>query len=215
MPHNISIAHIERTRLIAIVRLEQYDRALEVAQALVEGGIRAIEFTLTGLGVTAAIARTRAALGETACIGAGTVLSPQAVQEVAAAGAQFEVTPVLNTKVIDACHTYHLPIICGALTPTEIQTAHEAGAELIKVFPVRQLGPQYISDVLAPLPQVRLVPTGGVTPQNAGAYLKAGAVAVGIGGNLVSAHAVASSDWTQITHQARTCIQAIQAIDKQ
>ena len=206
-----TLSLIEQTHLIAIVRMAQYDQALEVAQALVAGGIRVIEFTLTGVGATAAIASTCAALRETALIGAGTVLTPCDVQEVAAAGAKFVVTPVLNTQVIEACQRQHTPIVCGALTPSEIQTAHEAGAELIKVFPARQFGPQYLRDVLAPLPHARLVPTGGIDLQNAPAYLEAGAVAVGMGGNLVSAHAVATRDWAHITHQARACIQAITA----
>lgn len=203
-----TLSLIEQTRVIAIVRLEEYDQALEIAQALVAGGIRVIEFTLTGMGVPAAIGSTRAALGDAALIGAGTVLTTRDVEEVTAAGAQFVVTPVLNTRVIEACHGQEVPIICGAFTPSEIQAAHEAGADLTKVFPVRAFGPQYIRDVLAPLPHVRLVPTGGVDGQNVRAYLKAGAVAVGIGGNLVSAHAVARRDWTSITRQAQIYIQA-------
>ncbi len=198
------------TRIIAIVRLENYDRAQEVAEALIAGGISVIEFTLTGKGAVTAIARTHEALGEAALIGAGTVLTVNDVQDVVSAGAQFVVTPVLNHAVIAACHRSNVPIVCGALTPTELQSAYEAGAELLKVFPARQFGPQYIRDLLAPLPHLRLVPTGGVSPQNAAAYIKAGAIAVAMGGNLVSEQAVASGDWMQITRQAQECIQAVQ-----
>ncbi|HEX6478289.1 MAG TPA: bifunctional 4-hydroxy-2-oxoglutarate aldolase/2-dehydro-3-deoxy-phosphogluconate aldolase [Ktedonobacteraceae bacterium] len=201
---------ITHTRIIAIVRLENYDRAQEVAQALIAGGISAIEFTLTGKGAVTAIARTREAFGDAALIGAGTVLTTSDVQDVVSAGAQFVVTPVLNHKVIAACHHSNVPIVCGALTPTELQAAYEAGAEMLKVFPARQFGPQYIRDLLAPLPHMRLVPTGGVSPQNAAAYIKAGAVAVGMGGNLVSERAVASGDWMHITRQSQECIQAVQ-----
>ena len=201
---------ITHTRIIAIVRLENYDRAQEVARALIAGGISAIEFTLTGKGAVTAIARTREAFGDAALIGAGTVLTTSDVQDVVSAGAQFVVTPVLNHKVIAACHHSNVPIVCGALTPTELQTAYEAGAEMLKVFPARQFGPQYIRDLLVPLPHMRLVPTGGVSPQNAAAYIKAGAVAVGMGGNLVSERAVASGDWMHITRQAQECIQAVQ-----
>jgi 2-dehydro-3-deoxyphosphogluconate aldolase/(4S)-4-hydroxy-2-oxoglutarate aldolase len=200
---------IERTRIVAIVRLADYARALEVARALIAGGIPVIEFTLTGRGAVEAIARTRAELGASALIGAGTVLKTSEVEAVAAAGAQFVVTPVLSQPVIAACHSHQVPIICGALTPTEIQTAYEAGAEMIKVFPARLVGPQYLRDILAPLPHLRLVPTGGISVRNAADYLKAGAVAVGMGGNLVSEQAVAASDWERITQQARECVNAL------
>jgi 2-dehydro-3-deoxyphosphogluconate aldolase / (4S)-4-hydroxy-2-oxoglutarate aldolase len=192
-----------RTHIIAIVRLENYDRAEKVAQSLIAGGISVIEFTLTGKGAVRAI-------DGAALIGAGTVLTTGDVQDVVSAGAQFVVTPVLNHKVIAACHHSNVPIVCGALTPTELQAAYEAGAEMQKVFPARQFGPQYMRDLLAPLPHLRLVPTGGVSQQNAAAYIKAGAVAVGMGGNLVSEQAVASGDWMQITRQAQDCIQAVQ-----
>lgn len=201
---------IERTRVIAIVRLKEYDRALEVARALLAGGISVIEFTLTGQGVAEAIASTRAELGERALIGAGTVLRPGEVAEVAAAGAQFVVTPILNLKVIEACHAHDLPIACGALTPTEIQNAHEAGAAMVKVFPARQVGAQYLRDILAPLPHLRLVPTGGINVRNINEYLKAGAFATGVGGNLVSQEAVAVGNWEEITRQAREYVDAVQ-----
>lgn len=204
------LALLTHTRLVAIVRLEHYERALEVAHALLAGGISVIEFTLTGRGATEAIASTRAALGESALIGAGTVLKPGDVADVVSAGAQFVVTPVLKHSVIEACLARNIPIICGALTPTEILEADEAGAAMIKVFPARQVGPQYLRDLLAPLPHLRLVPTGGVTLQNASAYLQAGAVAVGVGGNLISEQAVAARDWAQITRQAQEYVQAIQ-----
>jgi 2-dehydro-3-deoxyphosphogluconate aldolase/(4S)-4-hydroxy-2-oxoglutarate aldolase len=202
---------IARTRLIAIVRLDHYDRALEVAQALLAGGISVIEFTLTGRGATEAIASTRAALGDRALIGAGTVLHPGTVPDVVSAGAQFVVTPVLRHVVIEACLARNVPVICGAFSPSEILEADEAGATMVKVFPARQMGPRYLRDILAPLPHLRLVPTGGINLQNAGTYLQAGAVAVGIGGNLISEPAVAAGDWMQITRQAQEYVQAIQA----
>lgn len=200
---------IERTRLIAVVRLKAYDRALEVAQALIAGGISVIEFTLTGKGAGEAIARTRAELGERALIGAGTVLQPSDVAQVVAAGAQFVVTPVFNPRVIDACRAHELPIICGALTPTEMQSACEAGAAMIKVFPARQVGPQYLRDILAPLPHLRLVPTGGIDARNLSDYLQAGAVAVGLGGKLIPEVAVEAQDWAEITRRARECVNAL------
>jgi 2-dehydro-3-deoxyphosphogluconate aldolase / (4S)-4-hydroxy-2-oxoglutarate aldolase len=196
-------------RIVAIVRLERYDRAVEVARALLEGGISVIEFTLTGEGANEAIAACRAALGNAAQIGVGTVLDRDAATAAITAGAQFVVTPAVRPAVIAACRAFGVPALCGALTPTEALTAHEAGAEAIKIFPARIGGPQYIRDILAPLPFLRLVPTGGIGPENARAYLEAGAAAVGMGGNLVSAQAVADGDWARITAAARGCVEAV------
>lgn len=200
---------IVRSRIVAIVRLPCYDRALEVAHALLEGGIEVIEFTLTGVGAYQAIRSVRAALGESVQVGVGTVLEPGAVRESIDAGAQFVVTPIADQQVIAACKVAHVPLLCGALTPTEAMMAHRAGADLIKIFPARLGGPQYLRDLLAPLPQLRLVPTGGVSAENARAYLDAGAVAVAIGGNLISVSAVSTGDWEQITVEARRCVEAI------
>lgn len=203
------IEDITATGIVAIVRLEHYDEALEIARALLAGGISVIEFTLTGKGALQAIARTREVCEERAKIGVGTVLDPRMATEAIAAGAQFVVTPVMRVDVIETCRTGGVPILCGAFTPTEALAAHEAGAELIKIFPARLGGPQYIRDLLAPLPQLRLVPTGGVNIGNARAYREAGAVAVGIGGNLIPGQAVSSGDWEQITAQARSYVEAL------
>ncbi|MEN9933652.1 MAG: hypothetical protein RLZZ387_231 [Chloroflexota bacterium] len=199
---------ITATKVVAIVRLERYDRAVEVARALVAGGITAVEFTLTGAGANEAIAACREALGDAAQVGVGTVLRREEAYASIDAGAQFVVTPAVRPEVIAACRERGVPILCGALTPSEALAAHEAGAEMIKIFPARAFGPQYIKDILAPLPFLRVVPTGGVSAENARAYLEAGATAVGIGGNLVSAKAVAAGDWAAITAAAGACIAA-------
>jgi 2-dehydro-3-deoxyphosphogluconate aldolase/(4S)-4-hydroxy-2-oxoglutarate aldolase len=200
---------ILRSKVVAIVRLERYDRAGDIARALLEGGISAIEFTLTGAGVYDALKATRAELGDTAQIGVGTVLNVEAAEASIASGAQFVVTPTLSQPVIAACRTHATPILCGAFTPTEALAAHEAGADMVKLFPARLGGPQYVRDILAPLPFLRIVPTGGVGAENARAYLEAGAVAVGIGGSLISAQAVAQGDWGRITAGARAVVEAI------
>jgi 2-dehydro-3-deoxyphosphogluconate aldolase/(4S)-4-hydroxy-2-oxoglutarate aldolase len=200
---------ISAAKVVAIVRLEEYDRAVEVARALVAGGITAIEFTLTGSGAYEGIAACRAALGDAAQIGVGTVLRPDQAHESIRAGAQFAVTPAVRPAVIAACQEHGVPVICGALTPTEALGAYEAGASVIKIFPARAFGPNYIKDLLAPLPFLKLVPTGGVSAENARSYLDAGAVAVGIGGNLVSAQAVAEEDWGAITGVARAVMAAV------
>ncbi len=200
---------IAASKVVAIVRLERYDRAVEVARALLAGGITAVEFTLTGAGAHGAIHACREALGDAAQVGVGTVLHERDAHEAIDAGAQFVVTPALRPQVIAACRERGVPILCGALTPSEALAAHEAGADMVKIFPARALGPQYIRDILAPLPFLKLVPTGGVSAENARAYLEAGAVAVGIGGNLVAPKAVAAEDWDAITSVARACVAAV------
>jgi 2-dehydro-3-deoxyphosphogluconate aldolase/(4S)-4-hydroxy-2-oxoglutarate aldolase len=125
------------------------------------------------------------------------------------AGAQFVVTPTTSPAVIRACVARGTPILSGALTPTEALTAHEAGASMVKLFPARFGGPQYLRDILAPLPFLRIVPTGGVGAENARAYIDAGAVAIGVGGSLITVQAVAQADWGRITAGARAVVEAI------
>ncbi len=197
------------TRLLGIIRLKRYDQPVEVANALAEGGFKVLEFTLSGEGALEAISAARNALGEDIHIGAGTVLTPTAVEDAVAVGAQFIVTPVLNLQVIAACQRLKVPIACGAFTPTEIKTAQEAGANIVKLFPARLGGPQYVRDLLAPMPDLQLMPTGGVNAENAASYLEAGAVAVAIGGNLVSSDDVANGHFSEITRRAKRFVQAV------
>lgn len=200
---------IIQQKIVAIVRLPDYDRAVEVARALVAGGIDVLEFTLTGRGAMEAVAATRHELGDTALVGIGSVLLADQAAAAIDSGAQFIVTPALRHAVIATCVNRNVPIACGALTPTELLDAHESGAELVKLFPARLGGPSYVKDVLAPLPFLKLVPTGGVGPENAQAYLAAGAAALGIGGNLIAADAVTAGDFARITATARECVAAV------
>jgi 2-dehydro-3-deoxyphosphogluconate aldolase/(4S)-4-hydroxy-2-oxoglutarate aldolase len=200
---------IIQQKIVAIVRLPDYDRAVEVARALVAGGIDVLEFTLTGRGAMEAVAATRRELGDTALVGIGSVLLADQAAAAIDSGAQFIVTPALRHAVIATCVNRNVPIACGALTPTELLDAHESGAELVKLFPARLGGPSYVKDVLAPLPFLKLVPTGGVGPENAQAYLAAGAAALGIGGNLIAADAVTAGDFARITATARECVAAV------
>ena len=196
-------------KIIAIIRLDDYARAVAVARALVEGGVPVLEFTLTGQGAIEAVVAVRKALGEAVCAGVGSVLHADDARAAIDSGAQFVVTPALRKPVIAACVSRNTPIVCGGFTPTELLEAHEAGAEFVKVFPAQLGGPRYLKDVLAPLPFLKLVPTGGVSAENARDYLAAGAVALGIGGNLISKQAVANGAFDQITAAARTVMAAI------
>jgi 2-dehydro-3-deoxyphosphogluconate aldolase/(4S)-4-hydroxy-2-oxoglutarate aldolase len=205
-----ALEQILAKKIVAVVRLEDYTRAVDVARALVDGGITILEFTLTGQGAIEAVSATRKALSGSVCVGVGTVLDPEDAETAIDAGAQFAVTPTLRRQVIEACVKRNTLILCGGQTPTELLDAYEAGAEMVKVFPARLGGPKFIKDVLAPLPFLKLVPTGGVGPENAREYLAAGAVAVGIGGSLVSSKLVAIEAFDQITAAARACMDAVQ-----
>ena len=143
-----------------------------------------------------------------ACIGVGSVRNVEEAKLVLDAGAQFVVTPITSVQVIEVCVQRKVPIASGAFTPTEIATAWDAGANIVKVFPARVLGPGYIRDVLAPLPYLPLMPTGGIDASNAGEYLRAGAIAVGVGGQLCPANLVEKKDWDTILQSAKRIVEA-------
>lgn len=199
-------------KVVAVVRLDSGDQLVKVAEALQAGGISAIEFTVPTPGALEMIKQATAYFGDAVLMGAGTVLDPETARAAILAGAQFIVTPALNLKTIELCHRYGKPIIPGAMTPTEILTAWEAGADLVKVFPADSLGPAYLKAVLAPLPQVRLAPTGGISADNAADYLKAGATALGVGGKLVDKSAVARGDWAALTAEAERLMKAVRLV---
>ena len=204
-----TLDYIARQKLVAIVRLDDLSIAAALLDALMDGGIRVIEFTLTNPQATATIAEMRARAGDEALIGAGSVITPQQVQAVADAGAQFVVSPVVKRDVMDACHALDLPTMPGAFTPSEIQQAWEWGAAAVKVFPANHLGMRYIKDVLAPLPHLRLMPTGGVNVENMREFLDMGAFALGVGSSLINNEAVAGRDWVTLRENARRYVERL------
>ncbi|MGH2557760.1 MAG: bifunctional 4-hydroxy-2-oxoglutarate aldolase/2-dehydro-3-deoxy-phosphogluconate aldolase [Thermomicrobiales bacterium] len=200
---------IEADGAVAIVRLDDLSAAARLTEALVRGGIRGVEFTFTNPLAGRVIEEVRSAVGATAVVGAGTVLDPETARTAILAGAQFVVTPTLNLKTIALCNRYGIPTVIGAFTPTEILTAWEAGADVVKVFPASVGGPRYLKDVHGPLPQVKLVPTGGVGFDNAADFIRAGAVAVALGSNLVDAKTVAAGDWGTIAERAKRLVEIV------
>ena len=160
--------------------------------ALLEGGVRALELTMTVPGAIGLIEEIAKDLPGEFQLGAGTVLDPETARQVILAGAKYIVAPTLNLETIKMCHRYDVAIMPGCFTPTEILTAWEAGADVIKVFPATALGPGFFKDIRGPLPQIRMMPTGGVTLANAGEWIKAGAVAIGVGTALVDTKAIAA-----------------------
>ena len=202
---------IVTSRIIAIVRLSDEASLVQVAEALARGGVECLEFTSGTPGFLDAIAESRRVIGERALIGAGTVVSEDQARECVAAGAQFVVSPGLFQPVVDAALDLDVVSIPGAMTPTEIIQAWEWGAHAVKVFPVRQLGPQYIRDVRGPVPHIPLVAVGGVDASNAAEYLQAGAIAVGVGGRLVDKDLVRNRDWPGLQQQAQLLVDAVSA----
>ena len=197
--------------VVAIVRLDDYSRAVEMVKALQAGGIRAVEFTYTNPRAGSAIAEALEATGGDVAIGAGTVLDPETARAAILQGAAFIVTPTLNVETIRLCQRYRVPTVIGSFTPTEILTAWEHGATFVKVFPASTVGPRYLKDVRGPLPQIELIPTGGVNLENAGEFIRAGAAAVAVGGNLVDARSVEDRAWTTLTDRARAFVDAVAA----
>ena len=194
--------------LLSIIRLERGDRLKETAEAVYAGGVRVIEFTLNTPGALEAIRSCRETMGD-AIIGAGTVLSAQDAEAAIDAGAEIVVSPDTKAEVVEIAHRRGAVAIPGAYTPTEIAHAMELGADLIKLFPAKGLGPDYVREVLAPLENARLVPTGGVTVDNAAAYLEAGAAALAVGGGIVNNALVASGDFDAIARNARAFREAV------
>jgi 2-dehydro-3-deoxyphosphogluconate aldolase / (4S)-4-hydroxy-2-oxoglutarate aldolase len=205
------VERISACGVVAIVRLKSSDELVEVAAAIEAGGIDVIEFTVTTPGAFEVIRDATRRFGDKLVLGAGTVLDAETARTAIGAGARFIVSPNLRRETIEICHRYGVASLPGAFTPTEILSAWEWGADMVKVFPATALGPRYISDVLAPLPQVRLVPVGGVNAENTGAFIKAGAAGVGVGSNLVEAAAVAAKDWARLTSLAATYRAAVDA----
>ncbi len=200
---------IAEHKIVAIVRLDDLSIAQHLTDALVEGGIRIIEFTLTNPAATETITDIRRMVGGDVAVGAGSVISVEQVDAVADVGAQFVVSPVSKADVIAACLERDLPAMPGAFTPSEIQQAWEWGASAVKVFPANHLGMRYIKDVLAPLPHLRLMPTGGVTAENLREFLDLGAFAVGVGSSLINNAAVAEKNWDQLRKNARQYVEQL------
>ena len=207
---------LSRTRLLAVIRQDDLSHAEAVATALLDAGVKVQEFTLTNPDSLDAIGRMRrreAFGGAGGLVGAGSVRSVGEAHQALEAGAQFVVTPVMDLKIIAVCKEAGVPVFPGAFTPTEIHAAWRAGAEAVKVFPATTLGPGYIKDVLAPLPYLKLIPTGGVNLLNITAFLDQGAFAVGTGSSLLNGEALRHKDWEGLTTHARAFVKAAEAAE--
>lgn len=205
------LATILNTGVVAIMRASSSDNLLVAAEALRSGGVFAIEVTLTTPGALHVIEQAIARFGSDIVFGAGTVLDPESARAAIQAGAQFIVCPTLNLKTIKLCKRYSVPVMPGAYTPTEVLTAWEAGADMVKLFPADIGGPAYLKAIKAPLPQVSIAPTGGVDVDNAAEFIRAGADALGVGSSLVNNRLLEAGDFAAITDRARRFREAVDA----
>lgn len=198
--------------LVAIIRAPSGEQLVQVAEALLAGGIDVLEVTFTVPGILDILKEIRAALGDRVLLGAGTVLDPETARAAILAGAEFIVTPTVNPDVIRMCHRYDKLVMAGAFTPTEILTAWDAGADIVKLFPADIGGPSYLKTIHGPLPQVRLLPTGGVNLNTLKDFVDAGACAVGLGSALVEKAALANGDMMRVQTQAAAFVRQMQEL---
>ncbi len=204
MTKEIVLKTIEEYGVVAVIRMKDPKKLATVIDAVRQGGVKCIEITMTVPGAVESIRTLAATMPSDVLIGAGTVTTPAIAEEVIAAGAQFVVSPILNLEVIAVCRKHNVACMPGCYTPTEIFTAWNAGADVCKVFPATSLGPKYFKDLSGPFPHIKLMPTGGVTIGNVGEWIAAGAVAVGIGSDLLDKAAIDEGRYEVLTERAAT-----------
>ena len=209
MDKNKIIERMLNPGVVAVIRADSSEQLMHVAKALRDGGVTAMEVTMTTPNALQVLESVSRELGDSILMGVGTVLDETTTRMAILSGAQFVVTPVLKPEVIALCNRYSRPIVAGAYTPTEALTAHEAGADFIKIFPADGLGPGYIKALKAPLPQLQIIPTGGVDVNTAGDFIKAGCAAVAAGSSLVSKDVLKSGDWMRLSEVARAFVKAV------
>lgn len=208
------LQHIASVGLVPVIRAEGQDEAIRVIDAIEAGGIPLLEITMTVSGAISVIEAVRKR-EKSAVVGAGTVLDPETARACILAGAQFIVSPAMNLATIEICRRYSVPMICGALTPTEVVAAWSAGADVVKIFPCGAVGgASYIKALKAPFPQIALMPTGGVSLKTAADFIKAGSFALGVGSDLIDHKAIEEEDWntlaTTVSARAREYVRVVQ-----
>lgn len=199
---------LKESGIVAVIRASGPEELLEITRALNKGGVRALEITMTSPGALETIKAAVQELKGEAVIGVGSVLDAETARLAILAGAEFVVSPAFKPELVAMCKRYSKACIPGAFTPTEILTAWEAGADVIKIFPATKLGPGYIKDLKGPLPQIEVTPTGGVTLENTAEFIKAGAAFVGVGSALIDKKLVAEKDWAALSELAARFVAA-------
>ena len=210
MNKNEIIRQIAEIGVVPVVRAESAKQALQVVDAIKEGGVPVLEITMTVPGAVKVIEQIADKHGDSVLVGAGTVLDPETARTCILAGARFVVSPALNVGTIELCRRYSIPVLPGALTPTEVVTAWQAGADVVKVFPCGAMGgASYLKSLKAPLPQIEMIPTGGVSLKTAADFIAAGALALGVGADLVDTKAIKAGEPGKVTDAARAYVQAV------
>jgi 2-dehydro-3-deoxyphosphogluconate aldolase/(4S)-4-hydroxy-2-oxoglutarate aldolase len=203
------LARMSDSGVVAVIRAPSAEVLIPLTEALIAGGVLSIEVTMSTPKAIAGIELLADKFGDRAIVGVGTVIDPGTAADAMRAGAQFVVSPITDARIIETVIRQGTVMIPGAFTPTEIINAWTLGGDVIKVFPSTALGPQFFKDILAPLPQLKLTPTGGVDLKNCGQWIKAGAVCVGVGSALVTKDAMANKDWDGITEASKAFVDAI------
>lgn len=211
MSRECDLRRVLECRLVAIIRFDDPVPLVEVVSAIADGGITVIEVTFTVPDASEVLRAAKMRLGSRILLGAGSVLDPETARAALLAGAEFVVAPNLNPEVIRLCHRYDRLVIPGAFTPTEVIAAWEAGADMVKIFPADVLGPKFLRALRGPLPQVKLMPTGGIDLNNAKDYLRAGAACLGVGSQLVDPELVRNRDFEALTQLARRYVELVKS----
>jgi 2-dehydro-3-deoxyphosphogluconate aldolase/(4S)-4-hydroxy-2-oxoglutarate aldolase len=209
MKKEVAFQKLADCGVVAVIRAQSAEQLQDIAKALVDGGVIGIEVTMSTPKAIAGIEKLADTMGDKCVVGVGTILEPATCADAIHAGAQFVVSPVLNPAIIETTRKLGKISVPGAYTPTEILAAWSAGADVVKVFPATTLGPGYLKDLLAPMPFLKLTPTGGVDLKTAADWIKAGAVMVGAGSSLVTKDALAKGDWASITNTAKQFIEIV------
>ncbi len=210
MSKEAQLRHVLDSGIVAVMRSPDSQQLVEVARALADGGVTVIEVTMSVPGALDVVRQVRHALGDRILLGAGTILDPETARAALLAGAEYLVGPTLNLDVIRLCQRYDKLVMPGAFTPTEILTAWEAGADIVKVFPAECVGPAFFKALRGPLPQVRVMPTGGVDLNTAADFLRAGACCLGIGSQLIEPRAVAERNFDRIRELAAQYVAVVE-----
>lgn len=212
MSKSDGLSRVIESGIVAVIRADSGELLVDVAEALLAGGVEVMEVTFTVPGAARVLEQVANRLGDRILLGAGTVLDTETARTALLAGADFIVSPSTNVEVIRLCRRYDKLVMPGALTPTEVVTAWEAGADIVKIFPSDLTGPSYLKALHGPLPQVRLMPTGGVNLQTAADFLNAGACALGVGGSLVERQTVADGDMARIESLAKQFVNIVKTV---
>jgi 2-dehydro-3-deoxyphosphogluconate aldolase/(4S)-4-hydroxy-2-oxoglutarate aldolase len=208
------VSEIAQKKAVAVLRIKEPEKLKNVIEALYAGGISVIEITMTVPGAIQLIEKMSNELDKNILIGVGSVLNAKVAEDAIRAGSKFVVSPIFKKEIIDIAHKYDVASMPGCFTPTEIQTAYEAGADVVKVFPADVLGMEFFKGILAPMPHLKLMPTGGVSLTNAGDWIKAGACAVGIGSALLDKESVEQGNYLKLTQNAQIIMDNIRAVKK-